>query len=241
MTETSLINSESVLNKINSVGTLCFSSLEFDPVTKNFPLFHVLYFNKNNVMELSTDEIDYLIFNSDINQKNWWKMNALMILIYYGDSATAKVSKKAINYMIKNTDLSDKGGGYDFIINLVSSQNKLNLSTEQIDEIIISFVSVKRDLPDFNGQSGKIAANLIHSLAEMYIDGKNILSEKQVLTLLDHNPWIDHNDNKYSLRSTVSSSPFTGSIDKINLFLKTLNTKETTTNDGIGKSAKNKL
>lgn len=125
------------------------SSEDLTELIENDPLIFSLGRNKTNSLNLSTEQWDYLIKNSDLSRSDRYNSTALRYFFSYGLEENVNLTEEQIAYLIKNSDLNieNKEDKTTILLEYLNKDNnKIKLSNENIFYLIKNTNLNKQDI-----------------------------------------------------------------------------------------------
>lgn len=110
---------QEILDKINKVSGYNFSS--FSKVSYGFtPLLYVFSSNVDKKINLSNEEINYIIKQSDLTINNIYNWTPFMYALLFNESQNLGLTEKQWTYLMDNCDLKLNN---DLMFNLIEKNN----------------------------------------------------------------------------------------------------------------------
>jgi ankyrin repeat protein len=164
---------QEILNKINKIY-FKFNNLKQQDEDGYNALIFALYYNQEENLNLTKEQWDYLIENSDLTQQNQNGWNALMFALYYNKTEQLNFTKEQFDYLFKNSDLKqvDNEGWNALIFALYYNQEEnLNFTKEQFKKL-------------FNPLLEEQKQKTFQLICKKYIQNKNNNIKKSILIML---------------------------------------------------------
>lgn len=101
------------------------------------PIHMAFHFNKSLEFNLSNDQLDYLIKNSNLYKYDGYNYSVLMYAIIYNKSENLNLTEEQFDYLIYNTDINKKNIHKDSILEYAIKYKEF-LTKKQLVYIIIN-------------------------------------------------------------------------------------------------------